>query len=82
MGYDQLSMNPRAIPVIRRVVRSVAVRDARRLAEQAAGFATAREIAEFLVREITPLVPMDLKPFLHELVSGEIHTGALQTLGG
>ena len=81
MGYDQLSMNPRSIPVIRRVVRSVTVRDARQVAEKATAFTSAQETADFLIREVSRLVAMDLKPFTRELVSGEGRASTLQPPG-
>jgi phosphotransferase system enzyme I (PtsI) len=70
MGYDQLSMNPRSIPPIRRLVRSVTARDARIIVEQAMTFSTAKEIADFLIAEVSRLVRLDLTPFVREVQAG------------
>jgi len=70
MGYDQLSMNPRSIPAIRRLVRSVTARDARKIVAQAMTFSTAREIADFLIPEVSRLVRQDLTPFVREIRDG------------
>lgn len=67
MGYDQLSMNPRFIPIIRRVVGAVTARAARKIVDKAMTFSTAQEIADFLIQEVSRLVKMDLTPFAKEI---------------
>jgi phosphoenolpyruvate-protein kinase (PTS system EI component) len=69
MGYDQLSMNPRFIPAIRRLVRSVTVRAAREIVERAMVLATAQAIADLLIGEVSRFVKMDLTPFVREIRS-------------
>lgn len=67
MGYDQLSMNPRFIPAIRRLVRSMTVSAAREIVEKVMALATAQAIADLLIEEVSRLVKMDLTPFEREI---------------
>jgi phosphoenolpyruvate-protein phosphotransferase (PTS system enzyme I) len=69
MGFTQLSMNPRFIPGIRRVVCAVTVRAAKKIADKALTFATSQEVAEFLVKEVTKVVKADLTPYVREIRS-------------
>lgn len=71
MGFDQLSMNPRFIPAIRQVVRAVSVRAARKIVDKAITFSTAAEIAEYLVKEVSGLVKMDLSSYVREISSAK-----------
>ena len=50
MGIDELSMNPQSIPVVKRVIRSIKLKDTRRLVEDAMKLTTAKKVFE-LVRE-------------------------------
>ena len=70
MGYDQLSMNPRFIPEIRSLTRGVAAADARKVVAKALNLDTAREIADLLIAEVTPLLQADPAPFIKEIRSG------------
>jgi phosphotransferase system enzyme I (PtsI) len=70
MGFDQLSMNPRFIPLIRRIVCAVSLRAARKIVDQAMTLTTSREVAEFLVREVSSLVSADLSPYIKEINLG------------
>ncbi|MGD0307789.1 MAG: phosphoenolpyruvate--protein phosphotransferase [Acidobacteriota bacterium] len=81
MGYDQLSMNPRFIPETRQVVRSVTVRAARKIVDEAVTFTTAAEIAEFLIAEVSRLVKLDLSSFEKELRSSGAISGDTPTPG-
>lgn len=67
MGYNQLSMNPRFIPSIRRVVSVVTLRAARKIVDQAMTFTTAGEIADFLIEAVSRLVKSDLTPYAKEI---------------
>lgn len=78
MGYDQLSMNPRSIPAIRGIMRSVTARAARGIADKAMTLATAPEIADFLIEQVSRLVKMDLTPYVREIKSGGGYAGAAQ----
>ena len=53
-----------------RLVRSVTARDARKIVAQAMTFSTAREIADFLIPEVSRLVRQDLTPFVREIRDG------------
>jgi phosphotransferase system enzyme I (PtsI) len=46
MGFDELSMNPQSIPLIKRVIRSLEVRDARSFVREALKKKTARGVFE------------------------------------
>jgi phosphotransferase system enzyme I (PtsI) len=80
MGFDQLSMNPRFIPAIRRVVRAVTVRAARKIVDQAMTLATAPEIADLLIKEVSRLVKMDLTPFVKEILSSQGRSAAIKSM--
>jgi phosphotransferase system enzyme I (PtsI) len=67
MGYNQLSMNPRFIPSIRRVLSAVTFRAARKIVDQAMTFTTAQEIADFLIEGVSRLVKTDLTPYVREI---------------
>ena len=73
MGYDQLSMNPRFIPEIRSMTRRVTVKAARKLVDKALTLDTAREIAEFLIAEVSHHVAGDLAPFIKEIRGSRLH---------
>jgi phosphoenolpyruvate-protein phosphotransferase (PTS system enzyme I) len=67
MGFTRLSMNPLAIPVIRKVVSDISLADARSIANRALELITAQEIADYLIEAVTPFVSLDLKPFIREI---------------
>ena len=50
MGIDELSMNPQSIPVVKRVIRSISLEDARKLVDGALKQTTAKNVFE-LVRD-------------------------------
>ena len=56
-GIDELSMSAHSIPVVKNIIRHLAVRDARAIAEQALGLSTVKEVSRFLERELRKLVP-------------------------
>ncbi len=57
LGLDELSMSAIAIPGVKRVVRSVRIEDAKRIAEKAFTFSTGEEIREYAYRELKRLAP-------------------------
>jgi phosphotransferase system enzyme I (PtsI) len=67
LGFTCLSMNAVSIPTIRKVLQQVSVEAARALAERAAGFRSAHEIAEYLTEAVSGMVPMDLLPYVKEI---------------
>jgi signal transduction protein with GAF and PtsI domain len=69
MGFRQLSMNPFAIPLIRKTLGRVRLPDAENLARTTLKIATAQDTAEYLIREVPHLVGMELGEFAAELRS-------------
>lgn len=56
LGLDEFSMHPPALPVVRNLVRSLSYREARRIAQRALAFATAKEVEEFLLERLSGLL--------------------------
>lgn len=52
LGFREFSMTPSAIPVVRRIVQDIRVADARRMAVEALGLATAREVEQHLFHSL------------------------------
>jgi phosphotransferase system enzyme I (PtsI) len=48
MGIDELSMNPQSIPVVKRVIRSINLEDARKLVDDAMKLTTAKNVFELV----------------------------------
>jgi len=48
LGIDELSMNPRAIPAVKRMISSIRIEDARRFVQEALKQPTARDVARLL----------------------------------
>jgi phosphoenolpyruvate-protein phosphotransferase (PTS system enzyme I) len=61
LGIRYLSVAPRAVPFMKRVLRSISAEDAREAAEAALGSATAAE-AERVVRRLLQAAATDLSP--------------------
>ncbi len=62
LGLDELSVNPAILPEIKKIIRSVKYRDARRIADKMLSYATEEEIQEFLCvdhQEQGPEIPID-----------------------
>ena len=64
-----LSMNPFAIPLIRKTLARIHVADAEKLARTALNITTARETVDYLIRRVPPLVGMELEEYSAELRS-------------
>lgn len=56
MGLQEFSVHPAALPVVRRLVRALSFREARRIAHRALGFATAKEVEEYLLEQLSALL--------------------------
>jgi phosphoenolpyruvate-protein phosphotransferase (PTS system enzyme I) len=67
MGFTNLSMNPLAVPIIRRVIHEISLADARLIAKRSLEFITAQEIADYLIEAIAPRISLDLTPFIKEI---------------
>jgi phosphotransferase system enzyme I (PtsI) len=62
LGIDELSVNPASLPEIKKIIRSVKYRDARRVAEKIISFSTEDEIKDYLatiVRNKVPEIPFE-----------------------
>ena len=59
LGYEDLSMAPSSIPVIKNLVRHLPAEDARRIARDALALRTAREVEEFALAELMAHLPDD-----------------------
>jgi phosphotransferase system enzyme I (PtsI) len=67
MRFTQLSMNPLAIPTIRRVVREVSLEEARAIANRALALSTAREVEDYVIEAVSRLVRVNLVPYVKEI---------------
>ena len=56
LGLTEFSMNPLAVPVVRNLVRSLSYREARRIAQKALALATAKEVEEYLLEQLSGLL--------------------------
>jgi len=57
LGLDEFSMSPIAIPHIKRIIRSVTYEDAKKIAQKALEFTTAKEIDEFARQQLKKIAP-------------------------
>jgi phosphotransferase system enzyme I (PtsI) len=69
MGFTQLSMNPLSIPTIRKVVQEVSLEESRVIAGRAMEFATARQVADYLIDAVSRLVRINLSPYVKEITA-------------
>jgi len=56
LGLEEFSMHPPAIPVVRSLVRALSYREARRMAQKALTLATAKEVEEYLLEQLSGLL--------------------------
>ncbi len=56
LGLQEFSMHPPAIPVVRSLVRALSMREARRIAQRALTLATAKEVEEYLLEQLSGLL--------------------------
>lgn len=68
LGVEELSMNPMAIPVVKRVIRMTSLKEARDLARQAFRKATVEEVNDFVTREMDRRFP-EIFRFGHSLAN-------------
>jgi phosphotransferase system enzyme I (PtsI) len=66
LGFDELSMTPASIPLMKRIIRSVTYGQAAEVALRVFGCPTAREVEQFLRQEMCARFPeyftVDLSP--------------------
>jgi phosphotransferase system enzyme I (PtsI) len=65
LGLRELSMHPTAIPIIKNVIRSIRIREARSLVKKIMGFATEQEIREYVLETMIYKFPKGLICQLH-----------------
>lgn len=56
LGLEEFSMHPPALPVVRRLIRGLSFREAQRMARRALAMATAKEVEEFLLEQLSSLL--------------------------
>jgi len=61
LGLDELSMNALAIPMVKKVIRSVTVNECRSLAQQIMRFGTPREIHDFVRQTLSEWLPQEFE---------------------
>ena len=62
LGIDELSVNPASLPEIKKIIRSVKFRDAKRVADKIVSLSTEDEIKEYLasiIRNKLPEIPLE-----------------------
>ncbi len=69
MGFTRLSMNPLAIPAVRKIIQEVALEEAQTIARKALSLTTAGEVGEYLVDAVPQFVKIDLLPYAKEITS-------------
>jgi phosphotransferase system enzyme I (PtsI) len=57
LGVKELSMNPMAIPVVKRVIRMTSLKEAREVARQALSKSTEEEVNDYVTREMNERFP-------------------------
>jgi len=57
MGLDEFSTSPIAIPEIKRIIRSVTIRQAKEIANEAITFPTGKEVEKFAKKKLKEIVP-------------------------
>lgn len=57
MGLDEFSMSPIAIPQIKRIIRSMTYEGAKKIAQQALEFTTAKEVDDFARHQLKKIIP-------------------------
>jgi phosphoenolpyruvate-protein kinase (PTS system EI component) len=57
LGIDELSMTPAAIPLIKRIIRTLSMREAVQVVHQLGSCTTAREVEGLLRREMAGRLP-------------------------
>lgn len=57
LGLTEFSVNPAAVPEVKKVIRSVSLTQARELAEQVMGFEDTKKASEFLTETAKKLIP-------------------------
>jgi phosphoenolpyruvate-protein phosphotransferase (PTS system enzyme I) len=73
MGFNQLSMNPLSIPMIRKVLNEIPLEAAQEIAGKALTLITAHEIGKYLTDAVSKLLKTDLSSYAREIANGIAH---------
>ena len=57
LGLRDLSVTPPALPEVKKIIRSVSIRQCQRVARRVAGFDAAREVHNYLREEVRKIIP-------------------------
>jgi len=57
MGLDELSMSPASVPEVKKLIRSVSIKEVREMAQKVFSFSTAWEIEDYVYEETTKRFP-------------------------
>jgi signal transduction protein with GAF and PtsI domain len=61
-------MNPLSIGMIRKVMREVSLKESRKIAKKALTMITAKEVHDYLIKEISRIIPFDLSAYIKEII--------------
>jgi phosphotransferase system enzyme I (PtsI) len=61
LGIDELSMNAASIPLVKKIIRSISMKDALSDLKDISQFDTAKEVREFIIEKIEPLIPDEVE---------------------
>ena len=61
LGIDELSMNAVSIPLVKRIIRSISMEEALSDLKDIFQFDTAKDVREFIVAKVEPLIPDDIE---------------------
>jgi phosphoenolpyruvate-protein phosphotransferase (PTS system enzyme I) len=67
MGFNQLSMNPLSIPMIRRVLHEIPLDSAQEIAGKVLTLATAHDVGKYLTDAVSKLLKIDLASYVREI---------------
>jgi len=61
LGIDELSMNAVSIPLVKKIIRSISMKEARSDLEDIFQFDTAKKVREFIIEKVDPLIPDEIE---------------------
>ncbi|MBW1887258.1 MAG: phosphoenolpyruvate--protein phosphotransferase [Deltaproteobacteria bacterium] len=61
LGIDELSMNAASIPLDKKIIRSISMKEALSDLKDISQFDTAKEVREFIIEKIEPLIPDEVE---------------------
>ena len=61
LGIDELSMNAVSIPLVKKIIRSISLKEALSDLEDIFQFDTAKEVREFIIEKMEPLIPDEIE---------------------